>query len=151
IMTEEIGKLPEVYCLQYLHVESGSTVIPTATVEVEVEGHRIREVGTGDGPVDAAYRTIAIITRTKSRLMSYEVKAITGGTDAQGEVTVRLEEDGHTAMGYGADTDIIVASAKAYLAALNKLAYWAKRRSQRPTQPSPRSGPEISRQAGETP
>ncbi len=151
IMTEEIGKLPEVYSLQYLHVESGSTVIPTATLEVEVEGHRIREVGTGDGPVDAAYRTIAAITRTKSRLVSYEVKAITGGTDAQGEVTVRLEEDGHTAMGYGADTDIIVASAKAYLAALNKLAYWAKRRAQRPTQPSPRSGPEGSRQAGETP
>jgi 2-isopropylmalate synthase len=151
IMTEEIGKFPEVYTLQYLHVESGSTVIPTATVEVEVEGHRIREVATGDGPVDAAYRTIAAITRTKSRLLSYEVKAITGGTDAQGEVTVRVEEDGHTALGYGADTDIILASAKAYLAALNKVAYWSKRWAQRPAPPSAASEPEVPRPSGETP
>jgi 2-isopropylmalate synthase len=101
--------------------------------------------------VDAAYHTIATMTRTKSRLLNYEVKSITGGTDAQGEVTVRLEEDGHTAMGYGADTDIIVASAKAYIAALNKLAYWAKRRSQRPIRPPDDPEQKVPRQSGETP
>jgi 2-isopropylmalate synthase len=67
------------------------------------------------------------MTETKSRLLSYAVKAITGGTDAQGEVSVRLEEDGKAASGYGADTDVIVASALAYLNALNKLAYWASK------------------------
>ena len=60
-----------------------------------------------------------------SRLLSYSVKAITGGTDAQGEVAVKLEEAGKTVTGHGADTDIIVPSAQAYLNALNKLAYWA--------------------------
>jgi 2-isopropylmalate synthase len=77
--------------------------------------------------VDAAYRTIAAMTATKSRLLSYAVKAITGGTDAQGEVSVRVEEEGRTATGHGADTDIIVASARAYLNALNKLVFWAAR------------------------
>jgi 2-isopropylmalate synthase len=79
--------------------------------------------------VDAAYRTIAAMTQTKSRLLTYSVKAITGGTDAQGEVSVRLEEGGKTAIGHGADTDIIVASARAYLNALNKLAYWASKQA----------------------
>jgi 2-isopropylmalate synthase len=67
------------------------------------------------------------MTATKSRLLSYAVKAITGGTDAQGEVSVRVEEDGRTATGHGADTDIILASARAYLNALNKLAFWASK------------------------
>ncbi|MEK6538082.1 MAG: alpha-isopropylmalate synthase regulatory domain-containing protein, partial [Nitrospirota bacterium] len=77
----------------------------------------------------ATYRTIKLITQASSHLLSYEVKAITGGTDALGEVTVRVEEGGRTVVGQGADTDIIVASAKAYLNALNRLAYkkgWVK-------------------------
>jgi len=73
------------------------------------------------------------MTQTKSRLLTYSVKSITGGTDAQGEVSVRLEEGGKTAIGHGADTDIIVASARAYLNALNKLAYWASKQAD-PTQ-----------------
>jgi 2-isopropylmalate synthase len=78
--------------------------------------------------VDAAYRTIASLTRTKSRLVSYVVKGITGGTDALGEVTVTVQEDGRSAMGHGADTDIIIASVRAYLNALNKLAARASKR-----------------------
>jgi 2-isopropylmalate synthase len=130
IVSEEIAKIPETYLLRKIHVESGTEVTPTATIELAVEGQVIQHVGKGDGPVDAAYRTIAAITKTQSRLLSYAVAAITGGTDALGEVTVRVEEDGKTVMGYGADTDIIVASAKAYLNALNKLAHWKKQRGQ---------------------
>ena len=76
----------------------------------------------GDGPVDATYKAIASLTDTKSNLLKFEVKGITGGTDALGEVIVSLEEEGRTVRGHGADTDIIIASAKAYINALNKLA-----------------------------
>jgi 2-isopropylmalate synthase len=130
IVNEELSKIPEAYVLRKIHVESGTDVVPTATVELGVSGQSVQNVGKGDGPVDAVYKTIAAIVQTKSRLLSYVVAAITGGTDALGEVTVRLEEDGKTVMGYGADTDIIVASAKAYLNALNKLSYWKTKRGQ---------------------
>ncbi len=123
IVTEEVYRIPEKYVLKYIHVESGSDMTPTATVEIEIEGQDVKNVSTGDGPVDATYRTIKSITQASSHLLSYEVKAITGGTDALGEVTVRVEEGGRTVVGQGADTDIIVASAKAYLNALNRLAY----------------------------
>jgi 2-isopropylmalate synthase len=129
-VSEELSKIPETYVLRKILVESGSEVTPTATIELSVNGQSIQNVAKGDGPVDAAYKTIAAITQTKSRLLSYVVAAITGGTDALGEVTVRLEEDGKNVMGYGADTDIIVASAKAYLNALNKLAYWKTKKGQ---------------------
>ncbi|HXZ26293.1 MAG TPA: alpha-isopropylmalate synthase regulatory domain-containing protein, partial [Nitrospiria bacterium] len=127
IVAEEVFRIPERYRLVAMQVESGTGTRPTATVELEIDGHRSRQTGHGDGPVDAAYRTIAAMIATKSCLQAYIVKAITGGTDAQGEVTVRVEEDGRTAIGQGADTDIIIASAKAYLNALNKLAYWQQR------------------------
>lgn len=132
IIAEEIYRIPETYRLSYIHVESGSDVTPVATIELEMGAQAVKNTGQGDGPVDAAYRTIAALTQTKSRLLSYAVKAITGGTDALGEVTVRLEEEGRTVIGQGADTDIIVASAKAYLNALNKLAYWTKFKGKAP-------------------
>jgi 2-isopropylmalate synthase len=127
IISEQIRRIPERYVLKSLFVQSGTGQTPTATVELEIDGKAMKQTGTGDGPVDAAYRTIAAMTGTKSRLLQYVVKAITGGTDAQGEVSVRVEEAGKTTGGNGADTDIIVASAKAYLNALNKLAYWASK------------------------
>ncbi|MDD5434810.1 MAG: alpha-isopropylmalate synthase regulatory domain-containing protein, partial [Nitrospira sp.] len=121
IVTEEVYRMPEKYVLKDLHVESGFNVIPAAEVELEIDGKSIRRKSTGDGPVDATYRTIKEMITTESVLQSYEVKAITGGTDALGEVTVRLEENSRTVVGQGADTDIIIASAKAYLNALNRL------------------------------
>ncbi|MGH7204929.1 MAG: 2-isopropylmalate synthase [Nitrospiraceae bacterium] len=129
IISEEIAKIPERYVLKSLQIESGTHRVPTATVELEIGGCLVKQTGTGDGPVDAAYRTIAAMTKTTSRLLTYVVKAITGGTDAQGEVSVRMEEGGRTVTGHGADTDIIVASARAYMNALNKLAYWASKQS----------------------
>ena len=130
IVSEELAKMAERILLKSLHVSSGTDRVPTATVELEIDGTLIAQTGTGDGPVDAVYRTIAAITQTKSTLLMYVVKAITGGTDAQGEVSVRVQEEGRTVSGHGADTDIITASARAYLSALNKLAYLATKQAQ---------------------
>ncbi|MBI5197399.1 MAG: 2-isopropylmalate synthase, partial [Nitrospirae bacterium] len=90
IISEEVYRIPEIYRLKYLHVESGTGQTPTAIVELEIDGRTVREEGHGDGPVDATYRTIKKLTQEKGHLLSYEVKAITGGTDALGEVTVRM-------------------------------------------------------------
>jgi 2-isopropylmalate synthase len=128
IVSDEVQQIAEVYALRGLKAESGTDTRPIATVEMAVQGRIIKHVGYGDGPVDAVYRTIAQITGTKSRLDAYLVKGITGGTDALGEVTVKVEEEGKKVAGHGADTDIIVASAKAYVNALNKLEYWKKGR-----------------------
>jgi 2-isopropylmalate synthase len=129
IVSDEFQQIQEIYALKYLTIESGTDRTPTATVELEVNGKFTKKTGTGDGPVDAVYRTIAAITGTKSKLDAYLVKGITGGTDALGEVTVKVEEEGKKVAGHGADTDIIVASAKAYVNALNKLEYWKKGRA----------------------
>ena len=130
IVSEEIAKMSERVVLKSFHVESGTNKVPKATVELEIDGKLVSHSGTGDGPVDAVYRTIAAMTQTKSKLLMFGVNAITGGTDAQGEVSVRLEEDGRTVSGHGADTDIITAAARAYLNALNKLAYFAAKQAE---------------------
>ena len=132
IITEEMDRPEEAYRLVSLHVESGTETTPTATVELAMGEKTVKAVGKGDGPVDAAYRTIASLTQTKSRLASYVVKGIAGGTDALGEVTVTIEEDGKSVMGHGADTDIIIASAQAYLNALNQAAARAAKRGGEP-------------------
>jgi 2-isopropylmalate synthase len=126
IVSDEMQQIQEIYVLRHLSAQSGTGMTPTATVEMQTGGKSVKQTGKGDGPVDAVYRTIAAITGTKSRLDAYLVKGITGGTDALGEVTVKVEEDGKKVAGHGADTDIIVASAKAYVNALNKLEYWKK-------------------------
>ena len=124
IISEEVRMVPCFYTLKQLRVESGTEMTPKATIELDIEGTLQKYTSTGDGPVDAVYRTITAMVKTTSALTSYSVKAITGGMDAQGEVTVKIELDGRTVTGNGASTDIIVASAMAYLNALNKLAYW---------------------------
>ena len=121
-MNKAVTKVPERFSLKELRVQSGFNEPPSATVALVMNGQLASQTGTGDGPVDAVYRTIASLTETKSHLRAYIVKAITGGTDAQGEVSVRVEENGETVTGHGSDTDIIIASAQAYLNALNKLA-----------------------------
>jgi len=123
IVVEEILRMPRRFKLVYLNVVSGNVTVPTATVQIEVDGQLMQEAGFGDGPVDATFKTIKKITRTKSKLLQFSINAITSGTEAQGEVTVKLEERGHTVIGQGADTDVIVASAKAYINALNKMEF----------------------------
>ena len=123
IVVEEILRMPRRFKLIYINVVAGNVTVPTATVQMEVDGQLLQEAGFGDGPVDATFKTIKKITRTKSKLLQFAINAITSGTEAQGEVTVRLEEKGNTVIGQGADTDVIVASAKAYINALNKMEF----------------------------
>lgn len=127
LVEEEVFRVPDKYKLLNLSVHSGTVSIPTATVQMEIDGKVVMEAGFGIGPVDAVYKTITKITGFKGNLLDYSVASITGGTDAQGEVRVRIEENGITAIGQGADTDILVASAKAFVNALNKLEYLKKR------------------------
>jgi 2-isopropylmalate synthase len=115
------------FVLEDLAVVSGTFATPTATVQLTVDGEVKKASCMGDGPVDAVYKAIARLTRSESELVQFQVKAITGGMDAQGEVTVTLEEGGRRVIGHGAHTDIIVASGKAYVHALNRLE-WHKRR-----------------------
>jgi len=123
IVVEEILRMPRRFKLVYINVIAGNVTVPTATVQMEVDGQLMLEAGFGDGPVDATFKTIKKITRTKSKLLQFAINAITIGTEAQGEVTVKLEEKGQTVIGQGADTDVIVASAKAYINALNKMEF----------------------------
>ncbi len=121
LVAETSSKIPEVYKLIDLSITSGINIKPTAAVRLKVNDNIVEKMEHGDGPVDAVYKAISAISKTKSRLLKFEVKSITGGTDALGEVVVSLEEDDITVRGHGADTDIIVAAAKAYTNALNKL------------------------------
>ena len=123
LIADEILRIPDTFKLVNLNVASGSVTVPTATVQLEIGGKLYQEAGFGDGPVDAAYKTISKITKTKSHLAKFVINAITGGTDAQGEVSVILEEGGIRVTGHGAHTDIIIAAAKAYVNGLNKLEY----------------------------
>jgi len=104
---------------------------PKAALELEIDGEVKSCHGTGDGPVDAAFNCIKTLMPHGARLQLYQVHAVTQGTDAQAEVTVRLDDDGErTAQGAAADTDTMVASVKAYVNALNKLL--AKREKKAP-------------------
>ena len=105
-----------------MSVSSGTSEKPSAMVKMRVGTRNIQRTQKGDGPIDAIFKAITRITGTKSKLLKYEVKAITGGTDALGEVVCSLEESDISVSGHGADTDIITASAKAYINALNKIA-----------------------------
>ncbi|MBK5941968.1 2-isopropylmalate synthase [Halochromatium roseum] len=105
--------------------ETGET--PRAELVLSVDGEEEPGTAIGGGPVDATFRAIESIVNSGSTLKLYSVNAITSGTDAQGEVTVRLEKGGRVVNGAGADTDIVIASAKAYLNALNKLSTVAER------------------------
>ncbi|MFO7840005.1 MAG: 2-isopropylmalate synthase [Desulfosalsimonadaceae bacterium] len=123
LVNEGILRTSDIYSLEYLHISSGTTVFPTASVKISINGKEIKGTGTGNGPIDATYHTIAEITQTESELLRFSINALTDGTDAQGEVTVRLKENGLVALGRGTDPDIITASAHAYVNGLNRLEY----------------------------
>ncbi|MHB1268675.1 MAG: alpha-isopropylmalate synthase regulatory domain-containing protein, partial [Acidithiobacillus ferriphilus] len=118
----------ERYRLGYLRVCSEMGTHPEAQVEVLVEGVAKTAGAMGGGPVDAAFKAIEAVVASGAQLLLYSVNAITTGTDAQGEVTVRLQQNGRIVNGLGADTDIVLASAKAYLSALNRLQQPQERR-----------------------
>jgi 2-isopropylmalate synthase len=123
ILNEEIYRGEDKYHLVYLNVVSGNVAIPTATMEIRVGSEVVRDAGFGNGPVDATFAAIRNITKTNYPLLKYAVNAITGGADAQGETMVQLKYNGHSVVGRGAHPDVIVASAKAYINALNRLQF----------------------------
>jgi 2-isopropylmalate synthase len=127
IIADEVMRVAEKYKLSHITVTCGSFAVATATVQMEIDNVPVRTAELGDGPVDATLKAIQKLTKTKAKLLQYTVGSITGGTDAQGEVTVRLSEGDRTVIGRGSSTDIIEASAKAYIHALNRLSMkWEK-------------------------
>jgi 2-isopropylmalate synthase len=104
-----------------LSVTCGTGGPAQATLEMEIDGAEVSATSEGDGPVDATFKAVRMLHPNKARLQLYQVNAVTEGTDAQATVSVRLEEDGMIATGQSADTDTVVASARAYIAALNRL------------------------------
>jgi len=120
IIAEEVRTVSEVYSLEHLKTSSGTEEVPTATVILRKNDQQIEKTATGDGQVDAVCKAITLASGVETKLLSYNVSAITGGLDAQGDVTIQLEIEGKKVFGRGVSTDIIEASAKAYLNAVNK-------------------------------
>lgn len=119
IMRDEIHTVEDAVCLTEMQYSSGTTGRPTATVGVTVDGIPHEATCEGDGPVDAVYKAIDDATRLAVHLIKYEIRASTSGTDAMGEVVIQIEEGGVCVNGHGASTDIVEASAKAYVAGIN--------------------------------
>ncbi len=123
MVQEQIYREPDVFRLHHVAIQSSDAggVPPTAAVIMDVRGEERSMAGFGVGPVDAVFNVIADMVGRSPELEKYAINAVTGGTDALGEVTVRISENGNTAIGRGAHPDVIVASAKAYVNALNHL------------------------------
>ena len=121
IVEEQVLTIAETYVLDHLQFASGTGMIPTATIRLKKEDEIFQESGWGDGPVDATFKAIDQITGIHPRLKDYSLRAVTSGKDALGEVMVSLEVDGQTVIGRGTSTDVIEASAKAYLNAINRV------------------------------
>jgi 2-isopropylmalate synthase len=120
----QITEVPETWSLDYLSVSSGNQTVPTATVRLKRPGAKAdahQDASIGDGPVDAALKAMDRITRARGKLMDYQLRAVSEGKDALGEVTVKVDfGDGELVTGKGASTDVIEASARAYLNAVNR-------------------------------
>ena len=130
LVDDEVAKGIDTIKLSFLTVIAGSEGPQTAKLGLDIDGHASQVESTGDGPVDAIFNAIKALFPHEAVLQLYQVHAVTEGTDAQAEVSVRLEEKGKTVTGRGADTDTMVASARAYISALNKLL--VKREKQAP-------------------
>lgn len=128
LLTEGKSEVRKTYVLEYLNISSGTGTIPTATVRLKKGGKVFQEAACGDGPVDATTKAVDKITGLKPKLEDYSLRAISSGKDALGEVTVRVDYEGIKMLGRGTSTDIIEASAKAYLAAVNRILDSSSRR-----------------------
>jgi len=127
ILMDEVLRIPNTYELLSLGAMSGSKTLPTSSVRMRVEDEEVMGSAIGVGPIDATFKAIAKLTKTGSKLLYFAVSSITGGTDAQGEVMVRIEDNGTVVLGKGADPDIVTAAAKAYMNGLNRLEYLKKK------------------------
>ena len=121
LVEQRMHLVPSAWTMTAFHAIGGSKTIGTATIELTHEdGRRVSDASTGDGPVDAAFKCLERITGLDARLHDYNVRSVSSGKDAMGEVTVEIDCAGRTYHGKGLSTDIIEASALAYLQALNK-------------------------------
>lgn len=127
LVAEETYQISESYSLDYMNVMTSLEGIPTATIRLSSGDSELVGAGIGVGSVDAVYRTIDQLVNIPHKLIDYTVKSVTGGTDALGEVTVKLGDNGNVFTGRGTSLDIIEASAKAYIQAINKLVYYRSR------------------------
>jgi 2-isopropylmalate synthase len=122
IVNDEIQQAPDLYRLELVQVSCGSSAKPTATVTLRTPaGEELTDAAIGTGPVDAVYKAINRVVDVPNQLIEFSVQSVTAGIDAIGEVTIRLKHESHVFSGHAANTDIIVASAQAYLNALNRL------------------------------
>ena len=122
IVEDQLEHTTQLFRLKTLQVMAGTGGIPTATVTlVDSGGQEMTDAATGDGPVDAMFAAIQRITQISAQLVSFDIRSVTGGKDAQGEATVELTHNNHKVRGRGVSTDILEASAKAYLAAINRV------------------------------
>ncbi len=120
IVQEELARIPKVYNLEYCHISSGTNMIPVATVKVS-KGDEVKLIADhGDGPVDAIYSALGQATGVEFELKEYHIEAVTGGGDALGRVNVQVDIDGQPYKGTGTSTDVVMASAKAFLNAINR-------------------------------
>ncbi len=137
IVNDEIQQPPEMFRVELVQVSAGSNARPTATVTLRTpDGEELTDAAIGTGPVDAVYRAINRVVNVPNELIEFSVQSVTAGIDAIGEVTIRLRHEGRVFSGRAANTDIIVASAHAYVNALNRL-YIALQHQ--PVQPTPAS------------
>ncbi len=122
IVSEELGASEDAsaYTMESLAVAGGTHLAPTATVRLRRDGEVVEDSAMGDGMIDAAYGAIVRATGVESRLVSFNVSAVTGGSDALGDVVVQLDVDGRLVTGRGVSADVVEASARAYLAAINR-------------------------------
>ncbi|MBR8827498.1 MAG: 2-isopropylmalate synthase [Gomphosphaeria aponina SAG 52.96 = DSM 107014] len=122
IVNDETQQAPELFRLELVQVSCGDNAKPTATVTLRnQEGEELTDAAIGTGPVDAIYKAINRVVNVPNELIEFSVKSVTAGIDAMGEVTIRLRHEGRIYAGHAANTDIIVASARAYVSALNRL------------------------------
>ena len=122
LVTDEIQQAPDLFKLELVQVSSGSNACPTATVTLRnPEGEELTDAAIGTGPVDAVYKAINRVVNVPNKLIEFSVQSVTAGIDAIGEVTIRLKYEDQVYSGRSANTDIIVASAQAYINALNRL------------------------------
>lgn len=122
IVNDEIQQNPELFRLELVQVSCGNNARPTATVTLTTpQGQELTDAATGTGPVDAVYKAINRVVNVPNELIEFSVQSVTAGIDAIGEVTIRLRHEGRVFSGHAANTDIIVASAQAYINALNRL------------------------------
>ncbi|MEK7868628.1 MAG: 2-isopropylmalate synthase [Candidatus Omnitrophota bacterium] len=129
IVEDGIVSIPEIYRLDDLNIVSGNKITPKATIGLKKGARVLNKSSSGDGPVDACYKAIDAITGLKCKLLDYSLKSITGGKDALGEVSVRIKSNKDEVSGRGTSTDIIEASAKAYVNAVNKLIFNRSRKA----------------------